>query len=230
MHRACAWACGLKSNMALETWPCGWQVFNLAGRWSRTWTIHQFIHYNEIMSNLYAPHRPAQRALNDKHAPLRTDPPGRWSTVVCLFLMVRGVVENHRTIKIIIKGHARAALIVAAHYCCCCCCPMQNAQMALSAMGGWLGSRPLALGLRVAIKFEFHMLAAGSLATDWRQANKVTGAASAERWVGRCGGDATEEWHPAALSVVQCQMEGGVWDGGQPFDLFYFPFCLLLMF
>lgn len=83
-------------------------------RWCEI-SIHQFIHYNEIMSHLYAPHRPQPPASATAPATARK-----------LAFLGCGVAENHRTIKIIIKGHAAAAA-------CYAKCPN-----GIVSHGGWL--------------------------------------------------------------------------------------------
>lgn len=103
------------------------------------------------------------------------------STGVELAFFGCGVSENHRTIKIIIKGHAPAALPLSS--CCCCLLSAFYAKMFPKchvSHGGWFAypDRVLtALGPRVrevseraggkwrwgSIKFEFHMLTAAHL-------------------------------------------------------------------
>lgn len=83
-------------------------------RWCEI-SIHQFIHYNEIMSHLYAPHRPQPPASATAPATARK-----------LAFLGCGVAENHCTIKIIIKGHAAAAA-------CYAKCPN-----GIVSHGGWL--------------------------------------------------------------------------------------------
>lgn len=173
-------------------------------RWCEI-SIHQFIHYNEIMSHLYAPHRPQPPASATAPAPATAS--RKLAFLGC------GVAENHRTIKIIIKGHAAAAA-------CYAKCPN-----GIVSHGGWLPRGVMGDGWRMrgegASNLNFICWLPFTCPSIEGRLIKCLGARAA---AGKIGRKTAEERHPAALSDVQrsCTMRGRG-RGRRPFDLYYFP-------
>lgn len=175
-------------------------------RWCEI-SIHQFIHYNEIMSHLYAPHRPQPPASATAPAPAAATASRKLAFLGC------GVAENHRTIKIIIKGRATAAA-------CYAKCPN-----GIVSHGGWLPRRVMGDGWRMrgegASNLNFIRWLPFTCPSIEGRLIKCLGARAAAGEIGR---KTAEERHPAALSDVQrsCTLRGRG-RGRRPFDLYYFP-------
>lgn len=176
-------------------------------RWCEI-SIHQFIHYNEIMSHLYAPHRPQPPA---SAAALATSPASTLALQVGLFGVRGGRKSPHN------KNNNKRTCC---RRCLLCKMPKWHCQprgvVAPRGDGWWVTAEGWG-----ASNLNFICWLPLTCPSIEGRLIKCLGARAAAGEIGR---KTAEERHPAALSDVQrsCTMRGRE-RGRRPFDLYYFP-------